>query len=165
MMRPIEITVLSLLLATTAHAQEWGVEGHANYSRTTTTHQSSWGVGAQLMGTFGGTSAPVNLSTSLGADWLKQEHSGPSTTSVSYDATIQPGGSSAITPYAGGSVSANWVSDNAPKGALLGLEYILGVQFKPESQGPLTLRLELRPGYVHTQEHSIAGRFGLAYSL
>lgn len=165
MMRAITTTVLSLLLATTAHAQQWSVEGHANYSRTTTTHQSSWGIGAQLIGTFGGKSAPVNLSTSLGADWLKQENSGPSTTSVSYDATIQPGGSSALTPYAGGSIGANWVSENAPKRALLGLQYILGVQFKPESQGPLALKLELRPGYVQTQEHTIAGRFGLAYSL
>ena len=158
--------LFTLLCAATAQAQQWAVEGHGNYSRTTTTHQSSWGAGGQVQGTFGGQSAPVNLSTSLGADWLQQEHSGPSTTSLSLDATLQPGGSMAITPYAGGSISANWLSGNSsPKGALLGLQYIVGAQIKLESQGPLALRLEIRPGYVRTQEHSIAGRLGLSYSL
>ena len=165
-MRSILWISLSLLWTASANAQQWSAEGHANYSRTTTSHQSSSGLGAMVQGTFGGPSAPVNLSTSVGADWLQQEHSGPSTTSLSFDATLQPGGSSAVTPYAGGSVSANWLSgDSSPKGALLGLQYIVGVQLKPESQGPLAVRLEIRPGYVRTQEHSIMGRLGVSYSL
>lgn len=48
---------------------------------------------------------------------------------------------------------------------MLGLEYIVGLQFKPESQTPLTLKFEVRPGYVKTQEHSITWRFGVDWSI
>jgi hypothetical protein len=79
---------------------------------------------------------------------------------------VQPGGQSAITPYAGGSISANWLSGGgAPSGTQLGLQYIVGLQFKPEAQGPLALKLEVRPGYVKTQEHSVTGRLGVDWSM
>ena len=67
--------------------------------------------------------------------------------------------------YAGGSVSANCVSANAPKGALLGLEYMGGVYYEFEPQGSLSLHLEVRRGYIRTQEHQTTGRFGVAVSL
>ena len=160
--------IASALIASTrvAVAQQMQAEGHANYSRTTQTHQNSWGVGGQVQATWGGSSAPIQLGTSAGVDWMKQENSGPTTWTVGTDITVQPGGSSALTPYAGFNVSANWLSgDNSPSGALLGLQYIIGLQLKPEAQGPLAFKVEVRPGYVRTQEHSVMGRFAVAFSM
>jgi hypothetical protein len=36
---------------------------------------------------------------------------------------------------------------------------------KPEAQSQLTLKFEVRPGYVKTQEHSVTGRFGVDWSI
>src|SRR5215208_3545802 len=132
---------------------------------STATPTDIWGAGTQYQLTLGSTKQPVRLSPSLGADWMQQSNSGPSTTSVGLDVNVQPGGDSPLTPYAGGSVSANWVSKNAPKGALLGLEYMAGLYYKLEAQGPISLHLEVRSGYVRTQEHQVTGRFGVAFSL
>jgi hypothetical protein len=160
------VILAAWLVPAIAAAQQSSVEGHASYARTTQTHQSSWGAGAQYQMVWGAKNAPVQLGTSLGGDWMQQENSGPTTWSLSYDATLQPGGGGSITPYAGGSISANWLSGGgAPSGAQLGLEYILGVQLKPEAQGPLSLKFEVRPGYVKTQEHTVTGRFGVSYDL
>lgn len=165
-MRILIVTTGLLLCARLAHGQSWEAEGHGSYSRTTQSHQNSWGAGAQLAGTWGGKSAPVQLGMSVGGDWLTQENNGPTQWSISWEPTLQPGGQHALTPYAGGSFSANWLSgNNSPNGALLGLEMIFGVQFKPEAQGPLSMRLEVRPGYVRTQEHSVDWRFGMSWSL
>jgi hypothetical protein len=166
MKKSLVITAAIAIITPACGAQQWQAEGHGNYSRTTQSHANSWGAGAQISSTWGGTSAPVQLVTSPGVDWMKQENNGPSQWSLSYDATIQPGGSSALTPYAGGSISANWLSGGgAPSGAKLGLQYILGLSFKPETQGPLTLKLEVRPGYVKTQEHSVTGKFGIDWAI
>jgi len=159
-------TVLALpVLARAASAQQSQLEAHASYARTTVTPTDIWGAGTQYQLTLGSTKQPVRLSPSLGADWMQQSNSGPSTTSVGLDVNVQPGGDSPLTPYAGGSVSANWVSKNAPKGALLGLEYMAGLYYKLEAQGPISLHLEVRSGYVRTQEHQVTGRFGVAFSL
>jgi len=156
---------LSLVLtASSAAAQQSQVEAHGNYVRTTQTHSNSWGAGAQLNTNWGSKQAPVQVSTSEGLDWAKQENDGPSTTSLGLDVSIQPGGG-VLTPYAGGSVSANWVSKDAPAGALLGLEYLGGVYYKLEAQGKLALHAEVRSGYVRTQEHTVTGRFGVAFSI
>jgi hypothetical protein len=119
----------------------------------------------QYGATLGSKSAPVQLSPSLGVDWTKQENDGPSTTSLGLDVNVQPGGGSPFTPYVGGSASANWVSKNAPGGALLGLEYMAGAYYKLEAQGPISLHAEVRSGYVRTQEHQVTGRFGVAFSI
>ena len=159
-------TALALAVLTqSAGAQERQLEAHASYSRTTEAHADAWGAGGQYQLTLGSKEQAVRLSPSLGADWMQQQNSGPSTTSVGLDVNLQPGGDSPLTPYAGGSVSANWVSKDAPKGALLGLEYMAGVSYKLEAQGPISLRLEARSGYVRTQEHQVTGRFGVAFSL
>jgi hypothetical protein len=151
--------------ASGAGAQQSQVEAHGNYVRTTQTHSSSWGAGAQLNTSWGSKQAPVQLSTSEGVDWTQQENDGPSTTSLGLDVNIQPGGGGVLTPYVGGSVSANWVSKNAPSGALLGLEYLGGVFYKLEAQGKVSLHAEVRSGYVRTQEHTVTGRFGVAFSI
>jgi hypothetical protein len=157
---------LGLMVATSsAAAQQSQVEAHGSYARTTQSHSNSWGAGAQLNTNWGSKQAPVQLSTSEGIDWTKQENDGPSTTSLGLDVTIQPGGGGVFTPYAGGSASANWVSKNAPGGALLGLEYLAGVFYKLEAQGKLSLHAEVRAGYVRTQEHTVTGRFGVAFSI
>ena len=148
-----------------AAAQQSQIEAHGSYVRTTQSHSNSWGAGAQLNTSWGSKQAPVQLSTSEGLDWTKQEKGGASTTSLGLDVTIQPGGGGVFTPYAGGSMSANWVSKNAPDGALLGLEYLGGVYYKLEAQGKLSLHAEVRSGYVRTQEHTITGRFGVAFSI
>ena len=152
--------------AGTLGAQEKSIEGHATWARTTQTHQNAWGAGAQFQLTWGQKTDPVQLGTSLAGDYQKQENGGPSQTSGSIDVTLQPGGGGSFTPYAGGSVSENWLSGGgAPSGAKLGLQYLVGAQFKPEPQGRVALRLELRPGYVRTQEHTVTVRFGVSSSL
>ena len=151
--------------ASAAFAQEKQLEVHGNYVRTTQSHANSWGGGAQYGITWGSTQQSIQLSTSLGADWVQQENSGPNSTSVGLDANLQPGGGGSFTPYVGASISANWVSENAPDGALLGLEYMAGAYYKLEAQGPISLHAEVRSGYVRTQEHQITGRLGVAFSL
>jgi hypothetical protein len=147
-------------------AQQWQAEVHGNYARTTQSHANSWGTGVQVASTWGAKRAPVQLVTSLAGDWQKQENNGPSQWSLGYDATVQPGGQSAFTPYAGGGISANWLrGSGAPSGTLLGLQYIVGLLVKPEAQSQLTLKFEVRPGYVKTQEHSVTGRFGVDWSI
>ena len=159
-------TVLAIIaLGSPARAQNSQVEAHANYQRTTVTHSNAWGAGAQYQVTLGSAQQAVRLSPSLGVDWTQQESSGPSTTSVGLDVNVQPGGDSPLTPYAGGSVSANWVSKGAPDGPLLGLEYMAGVYYKLESQGSISLHAEVRSGYVRTQEHQVTGRLGVAFKL
>jgi len=38
-------------------------------------------------------------------------------------------------------------------------------EYKLEPQGSLSLHLEVRRGYIRTQEHRTTGRFGVALSL
>ena len=66
---------------------------------------------------------PIALNTSLGLDYLEQEKGGPSQWNVTYDAVVQPGGGGTVTPYAGGSVGANWSTEDAKRweGARFGL--------------------------------------------
>jgi len=168
-MRPSTLGIIAafalFVLTRPTGAQESQLEAHASYSRTTVTPSDVYGAGAQYQVTLGSKDQAVRLSPSLGADWMQQSNSGPNTTSVGLDVSVQPGGDSPLTPYAGGSVSANWVSKDAPKGALLGLEYMAGLYYELEAQGPISLHLEVRSGYVRTQEHQVTGRFGVAFSL
>ena len=160
------VSTLALGSAARLGAQEQALEGHVNWSRTTQTHQNSWGAGAQYQLTFGATHDPLRLGASLGGDYQKQENGGPSQFNVSTDVTVQPGGSGAVTPYVGGSVGANWMSGSgAPSGTKLGLNYIVGAQVKPDPKGPIALRFEVRPGYVRTQEHAITFRLGVSSSI
>jgi len=166
MWKGIMAVVVALTLATPCAAQQRQAAAFANYANTMHSHQNSWGAGAQYQLTWGGEQAPARLGTSLGGDYQRQESGGQSQASVSYDMTAQFGGSSTFTPYAGGSIGANWLSGaGAPKGVHLGLQYILGAQFKLEPQSPVSLCVEVRPGYVKTQEHSTTGRVGVAFSM
>ena len=150
-----------------AGAQERNLDLHLDYARGTSSHANSWGAGAAAQLTWGGNSAPAKVSTSLGADYTKQENSGPSQTSVSLDVTAQPGGSSALTPYAGGSTSANWSGGDAKQwnGAKLGLEVLGGLQFKPSPNSNLAWKAEERFGYVRGQEHTLSTRLGVLISF
>jgi hypothetical protein len=161
----IATALLLMVLARSAGAQQSQIEAHANYIPAEGSNSTAWGAGGQYQLTLGSKQQPVRLSPSLGVDWTQQEKSGPNTTTVALDVNLQPGGDSQLTPYAGGSVSANWVSKNAPKGALLGLEYMGGVYYKLEAQGKLLLHLEVRRGYIRTQSHQTTIRFGVALSL
>ena len=155
------------MIATTAcQAQEWSAEGHGAYARTTQTHENAWGAGGSIESLWGGAHAAIKLGTSLGGDFQRQSSTATNQWSVSYDATLQPGGTGAVTPYAGGSVSANWLTgDSATEGPLLGLQYIVGIEVKPSSKSAVSFKAELRPGYVRTQEHSLTWRAGLSFSL
>jgi hypothetical protein len=165
-MRHLAIAALLAAAAAPLGAQQQAIEGHANWSRTTQTHQNSWGGGAQYQVTWGAKKDPVQVATSAALDYQKQENGGPSQTSTSVDVTLQPGGGGSVTPYVGGSVGANWLSGGgAPSATELGLQYVVGVQVKPEPSGPLGLQLQVRPGYVRTQEHAITFRLGVSYSL
>jgi hypothetical protein len=103
----------AIMFASAANAQQTQLDLHGNFSVTTASHTRSWGAGIGPQFTFDSSSAPVKVSLSPGFDYLKQEGSGPSQESASLDVNIQPGGSSTIRPYAGGSVSANWSSGDA----------------------------------------------------
>jgi hypothetical protein len=144
-------------------AQDLSVEAHGIFAETIHTHQKSWGAGAQLAALFGATQSPVRLGSSVAGDFQKQENGGPRQWDASVDVTLQPGGSSAVTPYAGGSVSANWIQGNGS--ALAGFQGIVGVEIKPSADAPLSVHLEVRPGYVKNQEHTISLHLGLAHSL
>jgi hypothetical protein len=165
-MRMLLTSALGVLVASACQAQEWSAEGHGEYARTTQTHQSAWGAGVSIESLWGATHAAVRLGTSLGGDVQKERGDAPTQWSVSYDATLEPRGGAAVTPYIGGSVSANWLAgSNATDGALLGLQYIAGIELKPSAKSATSVKLELRPGYVRTQEHSLTWRAGLSFSL
>ena len=168
MQRILSLAIVSMLalpvVATHAHAQTSQVEAHASFARTTETHTNAWGAGAQYQLTFGAKQAPVQLSTSLGADYSKQEDGGASNTSASIDVNLQMGGGATVSPYVGASVSENWMSgDNAPDDPKIGLEYIIAAQLK--ATPTLSVRAEVRPGYVKTQEHTVTYRLGFLMSL
>ena len=79
---------------------------------------------------------------------------------------MQPGGRGRLTPYAGASVSAVWLSGGgASGGARPGLEAILGAQLQLEERGPVAFVTELRHGYVRGEPHSTSGRVGVAITL
>jgi len=160
------VLLSALAAASPAAAQERSVEGHANYARTTQTHQNSWGAGAQYGLTFGSQGAP-QLGTSVAADYMKQENGGSQQLSGSIDATVQISLGPSVAPYVGGSASINRLSGGSLSSSVTkpGFQYIVGTQVKLDPQGPLALRFEVRPGYVRTQEHSVTGRFGVSYSL
>ena len=143
-------------------------EVHANHSRGTTSKADALGAGAQVQLVWGASRALAKLGTSLGADWTKQEAGGPNQWNASLDAVVQVGGSGSVTPYAGGSVGANWSTGDGAQwsGARLGLESIGGVQVKlgAGSSAP-SLKAEERFGYVRGQEHTLATRLGIQFSL
>ena len=154
-------------VGTRAAAQESSAEVHANYVRATVSKSNAWGGGAQYQLTAGGKKAPVKINTSLGLDYTKQDNGGPSQTSLSYDAVLQPGGSGTLTPYAGGSVGANWSggSNKQWDGAKLGLEAIGGFQVKLGLSG-VSWKVEERYGYVRgQQDHNLTTRAGVVISI
>jgi hypothetical protein len=107
----------------------------------------------------------MRASVSPGFDFAKQEDGGPAQESVTLDVTVQPGGSSSITPYVGVSASANWSggSNKQWEGTRLGLETLGGVQVK--AGGPLAVKAEERFGYVDGQEHTLTTRLGVLVKL
>ena len=167
----MRITALALLAAlgpAAAAAQQSNVDGHANYQRTTVSHQTSWGAGATYGLTFGGQNAPVKLNSTVGGDYTKQESGDQKQLSASFDATLQLSAGPLLTPYAGGSVSANWLDGSGMKfgdGAKLGLQYIIGTQLKFQKDAPYSLVADVRPGYVRGQQHSNTVRFGVQFSM
>jgi hypothetical protein len=158
----IIIVLAGGVAAAPAAGQQRQADLHANYVRMTRSESNAWGAGAALQLTWGGTQAPINVGTSVGADYLKQEQGGPSQTSVTGDVTLQPGGGGSVTPYAGGSASANWSTGRGAQwsGARLGLEGIGGLQVK--LSGALAVKAEERFGYVRGEEHALTTRVGVA---
>jgi hypothetical protein len=163
----LAVVAVIVTTAAVAGAQERAADLHLGYSRTTQSHLNSWGAGAALQLTWGGSNAPIKVNTSPAADYMKQEKSGPGTASVSLDVTAQPGGSSSLTPYAGGSVSENWSTGSAKQwtGARHGLEAIGGIQYKPSPSSTLSWKLEERYGYIYDSEHMLTTRAGVLISF
>lgn len=106
----------------------------------------------------------VSIAPSL--DYLKQENSGPSETTLSADLDVQPAGSSPVTPYVGVSAGANWsAGDNKQwKGSRLGLETLAGIQVKLGGSS-VSAKGEERFGYVKGQEHTLTTRIGVLIML
>jgi hypothetical protein len=146
-------------------AQETQLDLHASLAVGTSSHSRAWGAGVASQVTFGSSTAPIRVSVSPGFDFVKQEHGGPAQESVTLDVGVQPGGSSTLTPYAGGSASANWSSGSGKQweGTRLGLETLGGVQIK--AGGALTVKAEERFGYVDGQEHTLTTRLGVLVKL
>lgn len=147
-----------------AAAQQSSVDGHFNYARGTQSHANSWGGGVQYGLTFGSKHKP-QLGTSLAADYMKQEKGGPSQVGGSFDGTVQVSAGPLLSPYVGGSVGIVRSSGGGQSSTDPQYQYIVGTLLKLESQSPLSLRFEVRPGYVRGQEHSIMGRVGVTMSL
>ena len=150
---------------TRLHAQQSQLDVHGNFVVTTSSHLTSWGAGIGTQTTFGGSSAPVQVSLSPSVDVVKQEQGGPWQTSLSLDADVQPGGNSKVTPYVGVSAGSNWSGGDAKawSGARLGIEMLGGltVKLKP----PVTIKGEERFGYVNGQEHTLTTRIGVLLKL
>jgi hypothetical protein len=159
--------VAALILSSPAAAQQMQGDLHGNYARATQTDVNSWGAGGQLQATWGGQSAPVKLGTSGALDYTKQDNGGPSQTTVSADATLQPGGNGSLIPYAGGSIGANWSGGDQKQwtGAKMGLETLAGLQIKSAAMGPVSWKVEERFGYVKGQEHQLTTRLGAILSF
>src|SRR4051812_16694853 len=152
------MVILVMLFAATAKAQDRQIEAHPELTTTVNSHQDSWGGGAQYQLTWGAKSAPVRPAASLGADWVKPS-SGPSTTSVSLDGTVNLGGGGSVTPFLGASASENWSSGSSALGlfAIAGLQHTIG-------KGPWSVNAQGRWGFVKDQEHQWTIRAGLGYS-
>lgn len=121
----------------------------------TSTHAKCWGGGVGVQETFGKSSSPFKLSLSPSLNVVKQENGGPTQTSLSLDADLQPPGNSTLTPYVGVSAGANWSGGDAKQwdGSRLGIEMLGGATAKFNSS--LTGKAEERFGYVNGQEEAI----------
>ena len=161
------VAALLAAAAGTAGAQQAQAELHAIYQRANESHQSSYGGGGEYGLGFG--SGPVQLSTDVGLDYQAQEGGGQQQLGASLDAALQFGASEALlSPYLGGGVSANWLSGSGQAfgdGPQLGLEYIVGLGVQLSRRAGTRLNLELRPGYVRTQEHYLSGLAGISTSF
>lgn len=153
------------IVASQLGAQQTQLDLHGNYALGTTSKLHSWGAGVALEETFGSSQSAVKLSLSPGVDLLKQEDGGPTQTTVSVDADIQPGETHLFTPYTGVSAGANWSGGSAKQwdGTRLGLEMLLGVALKLNSA--VSLKSEERFGYVKEQEHMLTTRVGILWAL
>ena len=147
-----------------ARAQQPQLDLHGSMAVGTSSHNKSWGGGAGAQFTVG--DKPVKVSLSPGIDYLKQENSGPSQTSLSLDLNLQPGRNSPVTPYVGASASANWSGGDAKQweGSRLGLETMAGAQVKFGSSS-VSAKAEERFGYVKGQEHTLTTRLGVLISI
>ena len=168
-LRRYGLAVLTLAFAARpgiASAQQAQLDLHGNLVVGTTTHNKSWGggVGAQIA--LNSTSSPIVVSLSPSLDFVKQQHDGPSQTSLTADLDVQPGGSSTVTPYAGVSAGANWSGGSSEQwtGSELGLETLAGAQVKLGGS-KVTAKAEERFGYVKGQEHTLTTRLGVLLSF
>jgi hypothetical protein len=158
-------SVLIIAFAAELRAQKTQLDLHGNLAVTTSSHVKSWGGGIGAQTTFGGSTSPLKLSLAPSLDLLKQESGGPSQTTLSVDADVQPGGNSPITPYVGVSAGANWSGGDAKQwdGGQLGLEMLGGLTAKLSST--LSAKAEERFGYVKNQEHTLTTRVGVLVSF
>ena len=67
----LAVALALTVAASSAAAQQSQVEAHGSYVRTTQSHSSSWGAGAQLNTNWGSKQAPVQFSSSEGLDWTR----------------------------------------------------------------------------------------------
>ena len=152
-------------LAPRGTAQQAQFDLHGDYVVGTSTHAKSWGGGLGVQATFGGKSSPININLSPSIDYVKQQHGGPSQTSLTADVSIQPGGGGSFTPYVGVSAGSNWSGGDAKQwnGDRLGLEVLGGAQIKLGSSRA-SAKAEERFGYVDGQEHTLTTRLGVLVS-
>lgn len=157
-----------------AAAQSSEFELHGIFERATTGATNAGGGGVNV-GLGFRLSPAAELSTELGFDdvvlvpqnRLPGERNGKQL-SGAFEATVVFGAEEArLTPYTGASLTSNWVSNRDRRisdGALFGLEYILGLAYRLREAGHTRLRVEVRPGYVRTQEHTVQARLGVSYT-
>ena len=160
------IAISLVLAAPVLAAQQTQGDVHASYSVGTTTHSASWGGGLGAQTTFGSEAAPVKFNIEPAVDYLKQEKSGPSQTSLALSAALQFGGKSTVNPYVGASAGATWSGGSAKQwdGARLGLESTVGAQVQLGASGS-SAKVEESFGYVRGQEHSLGTSVGLLFSF
>lgn len=156
----------SVIIAVPLAAQQTQLDVHGDFSHAVSSGSNSWGAGVALPVTWGAKSNAIRIGTSPGFDWTKQTGGGPSQESLGLDVTAQPGGNSPVTPYVGGSASANWSTGTGKQwqGSKLGLEALAGLQMTIHPD-KLSAKVEERYGYITGNDHMWTTRAGFLFSL
>jgi hypothetical protein len=140
-------------------------DAHGDFVRPAEGGANSWGGGVALALSLGAPLSPIQFGIAPGIDMTGQQHNGPTTTTAAVDLTVQPGGSSSLTPYAGVSAGANWNRGHLRSwdGTRASYEVLAGLQFK---LGPVpTLNVQERYGYIVGQPHQLTTRAGLLLKI
>lgn len=142
------------------------LEMHGTGSVQTDNQSTSWGGGLAVGRAF----LPVGLAvigTSLGADYIREQHLGKGLASVSFALSLSPPHVTRFVPYIGGATSLNWSGGQYAQwtGARVGLDGTVGLRALFGGTDRFGWMVEERYGYIRGFDHSYATRLGLLFGL